>query len=71
MNIILAKNMAELPILANPNAAATIAITKNATAQRNIVTPLSARRQILFTDIFNVFSRILYIRSRPSRCVTA
>jgi hypothetical protein len=77
-NKILAMSIAEPAIPVNPNNAATIAITKNVAAHRNILPSLPAGRQALFffffynlfTDIFNMLPRILDICSCTSHCVT-
>jgi hypothetical protein len=57
-NKILAISIAEPAIRVNPNSAATIAITKNVAAHRNIVPSPSAGRQALFLSSLN--KRITY-----------
>jgi len=61
MNIILAKNMAELPNLENPKTAATITIAKNATAQRNIFSSPDCRKTGLILSSFTIYLPIFSI----------
>jgi hypothetical protein len=60
-NKILAISIAEPAIRVNPNNAATIAITKNVAAHRNIVPSLPAGRQALFLSSFTIYLPIFSI----------